>query len=114
MTHRSHIVRDEHGQDCGLQPERTSLAWQRTSIAIVAACIAFLRLAELRASVTAAVAGTFALAVGASVLFRSISAYRTYLHLIGMGLPLPSTSRPLWLCAATALLGIAGLLLGLV
>lgn len=107
-------MRGEPGQISGLQAERTSLAWQRTSIAMVATCIAFLRLAEMRASVTAVLVGTLGLAVGASALFRSIAAYRTYLHLLGTGLPLPSSSRPLWLCAGTALLGIAGLLLGLV
>ena len=54
----------------GAQPERTALAWQRTSLAVVLACAAVLRLAALRGSVTGSVVAVAAAVLAVASLAR--------------------------------------------
>ena len=47
----------------GVQPERTSLAWQRTALAFTVAAVAFLRLATLRGELAAVILAVITVAV---------------------------------------------------
>lgn len=56
--------------DTGAQPERTALAWQRTSLAVVLACTAVLRLAAVRGSVGGSVVAVLAALLAGVALVR--------------------------------------------
>lgn len=56
--------------ETGAQPERTALAWQRTSLAVVLACAAVLRLAAVRGSVTGSVVAVLAALLAVASLAR--------------------------------------------
>lgn len=62
----------EDGQDEGLQPERTTLAWSRTGVAATTAAIVTARVAIARGSVLiAAVAGVVAVSALAGLIATS-------------------------------------------
>ncbi|MFC7485642.1 DUF202 domain-containing protein [Knoellia sp. CPCC 206453] len=94
--------------DGGLQPERTSLAWQRTAISFVAASLLFLRWATQHGPVIAVVVG-LAAATAMWIFFHT----RTRLRRIGRLFPAPglepATTEVLVVCAATAALAAAAL-----
>lgn len=93
--------------DPGLQPERTSLAWQRTAISFVAVSLLFLRWSAQHGPLVVVVV---ALAAGSAtwIFFHT----RTRLRRIGRLFPAPglepATTEVLVVCAAmTALAGAA-------
>jgi len=96
--------------DRGAQPERTALAWQRTSLSVVVACGAVLRLAAVRGSVAGTVvtvaAAIFALVTLVRVRFgyaRSASALAAGTGTVVMG-PAAATTAAVTLLALAALI----------
>lgn len=60
--------RPEHTFDAGLQQERTSLAWERTAVATMAAGVLFARFAAAESVVPLALFGVAQTVCGAAVL----------------------------------------------
>lgn len=71
-------------EDPGLQPERTSLAWQRTALSFVAASLLFLRWAAQHGPIVGVVVGLAVLAA-TWIFFHT----RTRLRRIGRFFPAP-------------------------
>ncbi|EAP98068.1 hypothetical protein JNB_13928 [Janibacter sp. HTCC2649] len=94
--------------DDGLQPERTSLAWQRTAISFVGASLLFLRWATHQGP-TVAIVVAIAAVTATWMFFHT----RTRLRRIGRFFPAPglepATTEVLVVCAATAALAVAAL-----
>jgi len=94
--------------DGGLQPERTSLAWQRTAISFVGASLLFLRWTTQHGPVVVVVVALAA--VSATWIFFHT---RTRLRRIGRLFPAPglepATTEVLVVCAATGALAAAAL-----
>lgn len=94
--------------DPGLQPERTSLAWQRTSISFVAASLLFLRWATQHGAVVGLV-----VAVAALTATWTFFHTRTRLRRIGRMFPAPglepATTEVLVVTAATVVIAATAL-----
>lgn len=94
--------------DDGLQPERTSLAWQRTAISFVAASLLFLRWGTDHGPVVVIVVAVAAL-TATWIFFHT----RTRLRRIGRLFPAPglepATTEILAVTAASVLLAAAAL-----
>ena len=94
--------------DTGLQPERTSLAWQRTAISFVAVSLLFLRWTTQHGPVVAIVVALAAL-TATWTFFHT----RTRMRRIGRFFPAPglepATTEVLVVCAATTALAVAAL-----
>lgn len=94
--------------DGGLQPERTSLAWQRTAISFVAASLLFLRWLTQHGAVVALV-----VAVAAITATWTFFHTRARLRRIGRLFPAPglepATTEVLVVCCATGALALAAL-----
>ena len=103
MTHRTPL-RD----DPGLQPERTTLAWQRTAIAYVGAALLFMRWATQHGPV---VAVTFAgaPAVAAWTCAHPRPRLRRTARESPHRAPEPATVDVIAFTAGTALLGVSAL-----
>ena len=94
--------------DLGLQPERTSLAWQRTAISFVAVSLLFLRWTTQHGPVVAVVVALAAFAA-TWIFFHT----RTRLRRIGRLFPAPglepATTEVLAVCSAMVALAVAAL-----
>lgn len=94
--------------DPGLQPERTSLAWQRTAISFVAVSLLFLRWSGDHGALVALVVTASALA-SAWIFFHT----RTRLRRIGRLFPAPGLEPAMTevalVCGAMVLLGATAL-----
>jgi len=94
--------------DPGLQPERTSLAWQRTAISFVAVSLLFLRSTTQHGPVVAVVVALAAFAA-TWIFFHT----RTRLRRIGRLFPAPglepATTEVLAVCSAMVALAVAAL-----
>ncbi|WP_035917995.1 DUF202 domain-containing protein [Knoellia sinensis] len=94
--------------DAGLQPERTSLAWQRTAISFVAASLLFLRWGQQHGQIVALVVVVSAL-VATWIFFHA----RIRLKRIGRLFPAPgldpATTEVLVVTGSTVALAAAAL-----
>ncbi|MPZ89271.1 MAG: DUF202 domain-containing protein [Nitriliruptorales bacterium] len=99
--------------DPGLQPERTSLAWRRTSLAQVVAGFAVLRFALARGSVVAVAAAAVAVVAGGLTMLLAHKTYLASTIRLRERAPVRSGALPFIASACTALLGVAGLLVHL-
>jgi uncharacterized membrane protein YidH (DUF202 family) len=95
-------------EDPGLQPERTSLAWQRTSLSFVAVSLFFLRWAGDHGALVAVVVTAAALTAAATFIHTRIRLARISHHFPAPGLE-PATTEVLAVCGAMVLLGATAL-----
>ncbi len=66
----------DHVWDAGLQPERTRLAWQRTSLSLLGAALVVARLVAVRDVLLGGLVAFVALAVSAAVAIHTTRRYR--------------------------------------
>ncbi len=71
--------------DAGLQHERTALAWERTSIAMMVAAVVLVRYAATQDAVVFAVIGLVQIAAGAAILVWAGSHYEELHGLLRTG-----------------------------
>lgn len=94
--------------DPGLQPERTSMAWGRTSLAFMVAAAVLLRMTPHYGPAVACVAGGL-LVVALGILTTQKRRYRRAATGVSGAVLSPSTGAVLGLSACTVLLGVAGM-----
>lgn len=94
--------------DAGLQPERTSLAWQRTSISFVVVSLFFLRWAGEHGALVSVVVAGASLTAAASFVHTRIRLRRITHHFPAPGLE-PATTEVFAVCGAMVLLGATAL-----
>jgi len=95
--------------DAGVQNERTSLAWQRTALALFGGILLAARLGFRQWPVATAVALTPTLGLAVAMLYLSSRRYRqAHAALNGTG-PTPGGRLPLFAASAITLLGLAAL-----
>lgn len=96
--------------DPGLQPERTALAWQRTSLALLAGNLVLARLLVSTSVVLAVLVG-LAAAVGSLLLSRSaVLRHQATETALRRRARLPDARAHLTVAALTCLLGVSALL----
>lgn len=96
------MSQDRHSYDPGVQPERTRLAWQRTSLALLGCALVAARLLATHAPVPAILVGV--LAIGLSLAMGLLSRRR---HLRFRDGRLPVLVTALLLLAGLTSLGLA-------
>ena len=94
--------------DPGLQPERTSLAWQRTSLSFVVVSLFFLRWAGEHGALVAVVVASASLTAASTFFHTRVRLRRIAHHFPFPGLE-PATTEVLAICAAMVLLGATAL-----
>ena len=94
--------------DPGLQPERTSLAWQRTSLSFVVVSLFFLRWAGEHGALVAVVVAASSLTAAATFFHTRVRLHRITHHFPAPGLE-PATTEVFAVCAAIVLLGTTAL-----
>ena len=96
--------------DAGLQPERTSLAWTRTALAMMVCSMTLLRWSD---AYPAVVLGAIALlaALGVAIIARNRHIYRDRAHALDRGHSPANTAAVLLTTAMMLVLGGIGLYL---
>lgn len=95
--------------DPGLQPERTNLAWRRTTVAMTVGALLWLRFAPPALGVWSAVAGVTGALVSVALGFGARKRARKIARALRTGRPLPGATTMTILALVTAGGAIIGL-----
>lgn len=87
--------------DAGLQPERTLLAWRRTSLSIGVGGLLFIRFAVEQLGVAAVVLGLLGVVLAAAAYVDAARRYRRVHGHLTASRPVPSAAIPISLAAAS-------------
>ncbi len=91
--------------DIGLQPERTTLAWQRTALSATACSLVAARLIAESRPILGIVMAVLAIGCGVGIALAARRRHQRALRAIHSNIPVPDARGPFWM---TALIVIAG------
>jgi uncharacterized membrane protein YidH (DUF202 family) len=97
--------------DRGLQNERTSLAWARSTLALLGGGLVLARVAYAAQPVLGGLLAFGSLAIAGWILQRAARRYRRSATLLERGGPLPDGRLPAALSLLAVLIGLMGLVL---
>lgn len=95
--------------DAGLQPERTTLAWQRTAFAVAVCALGVLRLGLGRSSVPGIVVGSLAMLAAVAAIVVARAGYRRTIDRLEGNWPIGTVGPAALGTLSVALLGLAAL-----
>ena len=95
--------------DAGLQPERTTLAWQRTALAVTVCALGVLRLGLGRSSVPGIVVGSLAILVAVAAFVGARAGYRRTTDRLDGNRPIGTVGPAALGTLSVVLLGLAAL-----
>lgn len=91
--------------DAGLQPERTTLAWQRTALAATACSLVAARLIAESHLILGIVVAVLAIGCGAGIALAARQRHQRAVRAVHSNIPVPDARGPFWI---TALIVVAG------